>query len=355
MHFCVRSLDNRRLRDAVLFGLFMGVALLSKYYALILGATCFVAALVHPARRAYFTSASPYVSLGVTALLFAPNVWWLVRSDAPPVQYFMSKTGLGTTTALMACVTLLVGVVAFHSIIIALIALTKRAYPKVWLDALRTRWCEPRFRVLTILTVLPVVLTFVAGFAFSLRPSTNMTIAIFSLTPLLLLELSGSKGDERLYRSSRALVVGMTLTALVLSPAIAVAKIWLGSDNNYVEPRKELAREATRIWHETTGLPLQYVAGGQRYENAVAFYSPDRPQVFIHLDFHRAQWVTSEGLERGGLLVVCAKEDEKCLDSSANITSTAKAIRTELTLTHSFWGYTAPPVSFIVTVVPPRR
>ena len=109
-----------------------------------------------------------------------------------------------------------------------------------------------------------------------------MTIAIFSLMPLLLLELSG-QGDERLYRLSRALVVGMTLTVLVLSPVIAIAKIWFATGINYVNPRKELAREATRIWHETSTSPLLYVAGSERYENAVAFYSPDPPHVFIHL------------------------------------------------------------------------
>ena len=37
MHFFVRSIDERRLQDAVLFGVFMGLALLSKYYALIHG------------------------------------------------------------------------------------------------------------------------------------------------------------------------------------------------------------------------------------------------------------------------------------------------------------------------------
>ena len=82
MHFFVRAIDNRRLSDAILFGLLMGMALLSKYFALILAATCFVAALVHPKWRAYFTSASPYVSVVVASLLLAPHVWWLARSDA---------------------------------------------------------------------------------------------------------------------------------------------------------------------------------------------------------------------------------------------------------------------------------
>ena len=124
---------------------------LSKYYAMILGATCFVAALVHPARRAYFTSASPYVSLGVTASLFAPHAWWLVRSDAPPVKYFLGKTGVGITSALVAFVNLLVAVVAFHAIVIGLILVTKNVSPKGWANALTARWRDPRFRVLAVL------------------------------------------------------------------------------------------------------------------------------------------------------------------------------------------------------------
>jgi len=55
MHFFIRSIDDCHLADAILFGLFIGLALLSKYLAVILAATCFVAALVHPLRRAYVT------------------------------------------------------------------------------------------------------------------------------------------------------------------------------------------------------------------------------------------------------------------------------------------------------------
>jgi 4-amino-4-deoxy-L-arabinose transferase-like glycosyltransferase len=109
MHFFVRSIDDRRLANAILFGLFLGLALLSKYFALILAATCLVAALVHPARRAYFASPVPYISMLVAALLFAPHIWWLLRSDATPVHYFVHKTGFEIFTVLIACVTLLAG------------------------------------------------------------------------------------------------------------------------------------------------------------------------------------------------------------------------------------------------------
>ena len=353
LHFFVRSIDDRRFTDAILFGLFIGLALLSKYFALILAATCFAAALVHPTRRAYFTSPVPYVSLLVAALLFAPHAWWLTRSGALPVHYFIHKTGLGVISVLIACLSLLAGVLLFHLIIVMLIALVKRSDPRSWAKTFRTRWVEPRFRVLTTLAVLPLVLTVVAGFVFRLRPSTNMTIGVFSLLPLLLIELAGTEGNDRLYRVVRSFVIAITLVAMALSPVIAFAKIWYRGDINYTEPRKELARQATELWHKTTTLPLQYVGGSQRYENAVAFYSSDRPHVFIHLDFRRAPWVTAKDLDRAGSLVVCSTTDEQCLNSAAKV-STSQTSRTTLTLMHSFSGYAVGYSSFIVTIVPPH-
>jgi hypothetical protein len=181
-----------------------------------------------------------------------------------------------------------------------------------------------------------------------------MTIGIFSFMPLLLIELAGAEGDHRLYRLSRGLAIGLTLLALAASPAIAFGKIWYRGDINYTEPRKELAHAATELWRKTTSLPLRYVGGSQRYEDAVAFYSPDDPHVFIHLDHHRAPWVTPDDLSREGLLVVCSDADKRCLKSAANV-STPQTRRTDLSLFHSFWGYTVGEASFVVTIIPPHR
>jgi 4-amino-4-deoxy-L-arabinose transferase-like glycosyltransferase len=354
MHFFVRSIDERRLAHSILFGIFIGIALLSKYFAVILAATCFVAALVHPARRAYFTSAAPYLSVLIATLVFAPHAWWLMRSHAPPVDYFVHKTGFGVMPVLIACVTLIAGVVMFHSIVITLIAFAKRSDPRAWATTLRDRWAESRFRVLTTLAVLPVVLTIVTGVVFRLRPDTNMTVGIFSLLPLLFVEVAGEEEDRRLYSVSRTLALTITLTALVLSPAIAFAKIWYRGDLNYTEPRKELALKATELWHNTTSLPLKYVAGSQRYEDAIAFYSSDHPHVFTHFDHHRAPWVTSHDLSRAGLLLVCSDTDKQCLESAANV-STPQSHRIDLSLVHSFFGYTVGYFSFVVTIVPPDK
>jgi len=91
LHYFMKSVEGRGLRDAIWFGLCVGLALMSKYYAVILIATCFLAVLQHPARRTYFASASPYVPAMGAAVVFAPHVWWLVTHRAPPLRYLDSR------------------------------------------------------------------------------------------------------------------------------------------------------------------------------------------------------------------------------------------------------------------------
>ncbi len=196
------------------------------------------------------------------------------------------------------------------------------------------------------------MITVVAGLLFRLEVSTNMVIGIFSLAPLLVLELAGPGDDRRLHQLARRIALALMLGAFVLSPVVARAKFKFGKDINFLEPRKELAEAVTTIWREATGLPLRYIGGSQRYQNAVAFYSADRPHGIDDLDFHLTRWVTTDDLSRSGFVVVCAERDKKCVGSMAAISNPNKNVRT-IELAHSFWRLTAPPVRFVIALVPP--
>jgi hypothetical protein len=117
-------------------------------------------------------------------------------------------------------------------------------------------------------------------------------------------------------------------------------------------PQMELARTATDIWRQRTGLPLTYVAGENLLPGAVAFYSPDRPHSFIHFSFDQAPWVTPADLAQAGLLAVCLTSDAKCLGAAPRF-STPRTVQVPLTLAHRFWGMSRPPVSFILFLTPP--
>jgi hypothetical protein len=99
---------------------------------------------------------------------------------------------------------------------------------------------------------------------------------------------------------------------------------------------------------------LLYVAGSDWYENAIAFYGPDRSQTFVHFDYGRNLWVTPELLARHGLLSVCVSTDRFCLAQTAAF-ALPGAAQEEVSLAHRFWGHVAKPVQFIVTAIPPRN
>jgi 4-amino-4-deoxy-L-arabinose transferase-like glycosyltransferase len=353
LYFFVRSLDERKLGDAALFGLFVGLALLSKYYALILVATCGLAALQHPECKRWFASPSPWLAAAIAALIVAPHLWWLATHGAPPLRYLARVSGRGYGATARYASTAFFGALAQNAVAAAAALLVAGLGPAALAAQARARWREPRFRMLAILTAAPLLFTVAAALVLRNKVSTNMLIGTFPLAPLLAIEATGARNVERLAALSVKLAAALSLAALVASPAIAVARAWTSHDQNDVEPRQELAVAADRFWREATGKPLAYVGGTRFYDNGVAFHSADRPHGFVGFNEFRNQWVTPEKLAKGGLLSVCVKDDAGCLAATAPL-RTAESRSVEITLAHRAFGHTAKPFAFVLTAIPPR-
>lgn len=352
-HYFMKSLRGRGTGDAVGLGVCVGLAMMSKYYAAILVATCLLAAPQHPARWKYLASVSPYISFAVAALICAPHTEWLLTHRAPPVRYLESISDLpwGLVIGLAArtfasALGMSLGAVG----IVGLVAwLSRHDGPA----AVSRDADGPMLRVLGTLALAPLVLTIVGALALRTRSTPEMPIGTFALLPLLAIEAARIWDIDRLYRIAWRLAAVVTLGALVLSPAIAAQRAFLSSEAMKVAPYQEVAAAATRIWRARTALPLAYVGGSDWYENAIAFYSPDRPHAFVHFDYARNLWVTPEVLAQHGLLSVCISDDRICLAETARFV-TPETTRTEVALAHAFWGHVARPVHFVLTVIPPR-
>jgi 4-amino-4-deoxy-L-arabinose transferase-like glycosyltransferase len=354
MHYFMKSVRDRSIGSAVSFGVCVGLALMSKYYAVILVATCFLAVLQHPARRRYFASASPYVSLAVAALICVPHLVWLLAHRAPPIRYLAGISGQKWGGVLVYAEKTLLGGVGMNLGVIAVVAVV------AWISrrdpVAATGRDEDRTPVLMLATLAlaPLVLTVVTALALRTRNTPEMTVGTFALLPLLVIELCRVRDIERLCRITYRLAAVVSFGALALSPVIAAEHTWLSKTAMKVPPLQEAAAEGTRIWHEQTSLPLNYVGGSEWYENAIAFYSSDRPHVFAHFDYGRNPWVTPELLAKHGLLSVCDSRDKNCLAETAPF-ETPDTTRTQITLAHTFLGHVALPMEFTVTVIPPHH
>lgn len=352
IHCFMRAVQRPRLREALWFGLCAGIALMSKYYALILFAALFLALLQHPRRWTYLRSASPYLSILVTTAICAPHVWWLFAHRAPPLRYLDSRLDWPWGWVLSHAMQTLTSAVGMNLGAIGIVALARWKSPR---DAAAPHPApgDPAWRILAALTLTPLVLTVVSGVALRTTVTSEMLVGTFPLLPLLAIELAGIGDDRRLARISGGLAVVVTLGALAVAPGFAWWRTWMSPAAMKVEPFQEVAAAATAIWHRDTSLPLDYVAGSPWYGNETAFYSKDRPHSFAYFSYAENLWVTPRDIARHGLLSICVATDATCLAETKRF-ATPQSKRTRIVLAHRFHGHVARPVPFVITVIPPR-
>ena len=347
LYFLIGSLQTRRAHSAIGLGLMLGIALLSKYYAVILVGTCFAASLVHADRAAWYRSGAPCIAASLCALLFLPHAVWLLHADAPPVVYIWGRTGIGWLRSIGYGAEFLIAVLLYHGLSLLLIVTAASPTHRLH-EWLRLRQ-DP---VLVTLVLTPVLLTILFGFLFELKISSNMAVGVFPLLPLLAIRTVRNVDTHRLFLRSRRFVLAVTTGALVASPVIAGVVFASDSDPGAKEPRQELAQFVTKLWHEQTQAPLRIVAGSDPYENAIGFYSPDRPSVFIDFSRRRAPWITPAAIAKDGLLAACVQGDSICADHAAQL-PLARVHQFDVTLSHAFRGSSRPPVTFDIYLLPP--
>lgn len=363
--FFVRSLENERWSDAVLFGIFAGLDMLSKYYALLLLATCAIAACVHPQRRAYFTSFRPWISFATGALLFAPHLWWLAQNGYPPIHFFAGETGHSWPFALRQSVSVLLESVAWLIPAALVIAVARRRTASPGDIVAR----NPNLRFLAVLSFAPVLLTAVACLAFRLLLTSGTASSTLCLAPLFLLEVMGGNKARPIAGLSRSVCIATGAASLAFAPLLAyghvvhpvgVLRSFPGSD----QPGRELAAAATKIWRGKTGVPLKIVGGtltdpaipvsyGDPVADLVAFYSDDHPSEFIDYSTTHAPWITPRLLARDGFLVVCPAGNADCI-KAASAFAGPQSSQASVTLSHRFLFWRGKPATFILMINPPH-
>jgi hypothetical protein len=205
LHCFVSSIYRRRIRDAVAFGTLIGLAMLSKYYALILVATCLLAALQYPSRQKYFGSLLPWVSAVVAAAVCAPHIAWLLANRAPPLRYLASISGWPWDYVVIQVARTVFGALAMNLGGVLVVGLAIWSSRRDGIPAFGRDVRGPALRVLVTMTLAPLVLTITGALALRTKSTVGMTIGTFPLLPLLAIEVAGVRDLDRLYRISSRL------------------------------------------------------------------------------------------------------------------------------------------------------
>lgn len=351
LHFFVRSFRSHRAGDAMSFGVFMALALLSKYFAVLLGVACFLAAVAHPKGRPYFASAAPYLSVVTVLVFLSPHIWWLTQTGFLPFHYFDAETGRLVAPIMEHAAGTLGAFATWQVVVVALIASCAAKPIGAWRASIAELWRAPDARMLAILALAPALITVFVALIFRNKVSNNMLVGTISLVPLLLVKIAAP--DTRLLRRSVGAAIAVSLAAVAASPLVAYASIRFSEEPAFSDPREEATRLIEQRWLALAHAPLRFISGSHHYADAAAFYGSDHPHVFIDFSFREAPWVERTALARDGLAVICVSDDGACL-AAARRWSTPQTRESAVQLAHAFGGFSRRPVQLTIFLTPPR-
>ena len=149
------------------------------------------------------------------------------------------------------------------------------------------------------------------GLVFRLSLSSNTTVAIYCLVPLVIAEVCEVRDAASLNRATSLAAAAIAIVALSIAPAIA----YFGPHT--LAPRQKLAAMVTALWHDKTKTRLSLVAGTRLYADEIAFYSSDNPSEFIGFSFEFAPWVSPAAIANNGFIAVCKGGDTQCIENAS--------------------------------------
>ncbi|MBR1202742.1 MULTISPECIES: glycosyltransferase family 39 protein [unclassified Bradyrhizobium] len=350
----LRAVETRAPLWAIAAGVTASLAMLGKYYSIFLIASFALSAIIHPLRRAYFTSSSPWISAAVGLIVLSPHLHWLATTGAEPVHYAATHVGADFPHSLRDAVNFLLGLAAATSVSAVTWAMIAgyriKRLPRDLAAA------DPNLKLIGHVAIGTIALPFIT----SIFLGTDLP-SLWALQGLFLLAVpvvgSTRYRIERFYTVNAALLVaGIAIVAAVLAaPAHALYRNSYG----YEEGRNvyhQAADKLTRLWHEQMGTPLSIVGGNDSLGVAVAFYSSDHPYYGDPYAYQYSLALPREVTPVRGWAALCFDDQDDCLEWTGRMAAHAGSyVKREFSVQSSLFGIPGIKRNLVAFLVAPLR
>jgi 4-amino-4-deoxy-L-arabinose transferase-like glycosyltransferase len=347
----LRAFETRNIKWSVLVGVTAAVAMLGKYYSIYLIGGMLVAALMHPARQAYFKSQSPWISACCGFIVLAPHIYWLASNSFQPFEYALSahrSASLAAVTTQIAEYTF--GGLAYVALPVAVYLLAIRPNRATLQSAL---WpSDPDRRMLVVLLAAFLLLPVITAPFIGALLTSMWTMHAWFLLPIVMLLPDNLVLPRRSARHVALLVSAIAIGALIAAPGVAWVYHSYGTKNG-IEYYQAGSEVVTSAWRQAFGSRLPIVMGSSDYSASMTFYSQDHPDSVPGLDLRNSPWVNARDLDRVGFVVICGHAEVWCLeDIEARQLNIPNARRIDVDLVNRYLGHAGPPHRVRFLLVP---
>ncbi len=348
--FFVRFMNRGRIGDAFACATAAALAMLGKYFSVVLLLALLLTALAHPPWRKRLLSRRALAALALFALLLAPHLMWLAEHDYAPLVYMREATNIVHEHPLRRAVHFGYSHLFFPVLGFALLAISaagpgRRAFV---LAALRDL-LRPSTAPVWLLALLPVVLTVLGTAITGARTSVVWGLPMSMGLILYFAVRLAAHGMAPQRRAAFVYLAVIWLAVIALAPL----SWWLGARRSapaMADPRAELAQAVAAQWSARYGAPLRWISGTPAYAASVAFYADSHPRYWAFADPQReSPWADLKALRQSGSAVVCEPDDADCLTRAGRLAGPGRI----LTVAKQARGFAFAARPFRVFELPP--
>ena len=346
------SFETRWPLPAALAGLAAAAAMLGKYWSIVLLIALGIAALAHPARRQYFRSPAPYVTVVIGALALAPHLWWMIENSVT-VAYAMESHPGTYWTALRSGASYVVGSLGYMVAAAVVAWLATRPSRAALADVVWPKNDDRRLAVIAF--ALPILLPVIAAVATKETVVPLWSIGGATLLGVVLLASPLVTLSHAMARRVVGTAIVFCIVSLIASPVVAWMAHRRGLENHAANYRL-VAQAVEQEWRKATDKPLKIFGSYDNLLYGASFYVSPPPKTFEIVSPHRAPWTNEADVARDGIAMVCPTDVSICMNAlNAHAAKASNAKRAEVTLARSYLGVPGKAERFVIVAIPPMK
>ena len=349
--FFYQALTRARWRDWLLVAVFAALGMMTKYYTAMFLFCMFLFLLFNAKARQQFKNPAFYFSAALFLVLIAPHFIWLFSHDFITIKYVLNRTSSTpswlhhiTFPLKFALEQLEVALPAFIMALVLYVGKKNQDSPVISPSAFDKSF-------LYFVGLGPFVLTVLLSIMTGIQLRGAWGQPLLSLWGILF--IVWFKPQVSLSRFYHFMMIFYLLLVVVAGCyCAALMRAAKPSSANY--PGERIAETLTNQWHAAFHRPLNYIGGSRWLGGNIAFYSLDRPSVYINWDKEVSFWVDEKKLKQDGAIFVWDPNE----DNQASI----RAVRTRFPkmgapqILHFTWmrNQAMKPVEITVVFLPPE-
>lgn len=352
IYYFYRALQTQKNTAWIFTGIFAGLALMAKYYTIVLLGSMLLFLLLHTETRRQLKTLPPYIGILTFAGLIAPHFVWLFNHDFITLKYVQLRayTPPDWKNHFIFPISFIwqqVQVFLPAFLLLSLFLLGKKSSEK---KSISVSAFDLSF--LHWMCFAPMLLTACISLLFGTVLRAGYGMPLLSFWGVLLLVTM--QPQITLHKLHRWLIGFFTLLSLtVFFYFISLTDSNDASTANF--PGQEIAQFTTRLWRDTYHTPLKYVAGSRWIGGNIGFYSPDHPTVFVEWKEEHSPWINTQDLAQQGAMFVWGITDNEILPDE--IKMKFPQLTKEDVLVFSFKRNTKNinPIKIGIAFLPPKK